>query len=570
MKVNVQSLSLEQTLLEQRRALDEAAIVSEADAQGNITFVNDRFVAISGYSREELIGQNHRILNSGKHDVTFFQDLWCTISQGQVWHGEVCNRKKDGSLYWVKSTIVPIMELCNAKPVRFQSIRFDITHEKKLEEKLRIQANTDALTGVFNRYALTERFSYDKNLIGQSDKLIAICLIDLDNFKPINDQFGHQVGDKVLVMLAKILNEQLREHGTLARLGGDEFVLMLTNLSKLEEVETFMLRLQHALVQPLLIEEHRITLSASIGISLYPQHDEELDGLLRHADHAMYLAKQYGKNRFVIFDKSDNQLLQELNQLHAEVRKGIVSAEFALYYQPKVNLRTGDVFGMEALLRWHHPVHGMLPPMSYLPIIEQSDLIIELGNWIINAALIQIADWYRQGKNWVVSINIASYHLQQPCFFDQLTDALAKHPDVTHNLLELEILETVALNDIDHVSKLIRQCQQLGVHVALDDFGTGYSSLSYLKNLPIETIKIDQSFVRDMQTDKGDLAIIEAIISIGRAFGMQILAEGIESQEQITMLLQLGCDLGQGYGIGKPMPANKVIEWLGEYKLPSL
>lgn len=570
MKVNVQSLSLEQTLLEQQRALDEAAIVSEADAQGNITFVNDRFVAISGYSREELIGQNHRILNSGKHDVTFFQDLWCTISQGQVWHGEVCNRKKDGSLYWVKSTIVPIMELCNAKPVRFQSIRFDITHEKKLEEKLRIQANTDALTGVFNRYALTERFSYDKNLIGQSDKLIAICLIDLDNFKPINDQFGHQVGDKVLVMLAKILNEQLREHGTLARLGGDEFVLMLTNLSKLEEVETFMLRLQHALVQPLLIEEHRITLSASIGISLYPQHDEELDGLLRHADHAMYLAKQYGKNRFVIFDKSDNQLLQELNQLHAEVRKGIVSAEFALYYQPKVNLRTGDVFGMEALLRWHHPVHGMLPPMSYLPIIEQSDLIIELGNWIINAALIQIADWYRQGKNWVVSINIASYHLQQPCFFDQLTDALAKHPDVTPNLLELEILETVALNDIDHVSKLIRQCQQLGVHVALDDFGTGYSSLSYLKNLPIETIKIDQSFVRDMQTDKGDLAIIEAIISIGRAFGMQILAEGIESQEQITMLLQLGCDLGQGYGIGKPMPANKVIEWLGEYKLPSL
>lgn len=570
MKVNVQSLSLEQTLLEQRRALDEAAIVSEADAQGNITFVNDRFVAISGYSREELIGQNHRILNSGKHDVTFFQDLWCTISQGQVWHGEVCNRKKDGSLYWVKSTIVPIMELCNAKPVRFQSIRFDITHEKKLEEKLRIQANTDALTGVFNRYALTERFSYDKSLIGQSDKLIAICLIDLDNFKPINDQFGHQVGDKVLVMLAKILNEQLREHGTLARLGGDEFVLMLTNLSKLEEVETFMLRLQHALVQPLLIEEHRITLSASIGISLYPQHDEELDGLLRHADHAMYLAKQYGKNRFVIFDKSDNQLLQELNQLHAEVRKGIVSAEFALYYQPKVNLRTGDVFGMEALLRWHHPVHGMLPPMSYLPIIEQSDLIIELGNWIIHAALMQIADWYRQGKNWVVSINIASYHLQHPCFFDQLTDALAKHPDATPNLLELEILETVALNDIDHISKLIRQCQQLGVHVALDDFGTGYSSLSYLKNLPIETIKIDQSFVRDMQTDKGDLAIIEAIISIGRAFGMQILAEGIESQEQITMLLQLGCDLGQGYGIGKPMPANKVIEWLGEYKLPSL
>ncbi|OYZ42810.1 MAG: hypothetical protein B7Y18_00045 [Thiotrichales bacterium 24-47-4] len=188
---------------------------------------------------------------------------------------------------------------------------------------------------------------------------------------------------------------------------------------------------------------------------------------------------------------------------------------------------------------------------------------------IIHAALMQIADWYRQGKNWVVSINIASYHLQHPCFFDQLTDALAKHPDATPNLLELEILETVALNDIDHISKLIRQCQQLGVHVALDDFGTGYSSLSYLKNLPIETIKIDQSFVRDMQ-DKGDFAIIEAIISIGRAFGMQILAEGIESQEQITMLLQLGCDLGQGYGIGKPMPANKVIEWLGEYKLPSL
>lgn len=564
------NVSVHSPFLEQRRALDEAAIVSEADAQGNITFVNDHFVTMSGYSRLELVGQNHRILNSGKHDSTFFQTMWRTISEGQVWRGEVCNRKKDGSLYWVKSTIVPIMGPYTDKPVRFQSIRFDITHEKELEETLRIQANTDSLTGAFNRYALTEHFSCAKSIAGQQQKLIAICLIDLDNFKPINDQYGHQVGDKVLVLLRKILSEQLREHDIVARLGGDEFVLMLSNLSQLDEVQACMQRLQQALVQPFLIESHRIALSASIGIALYPQHDEELDGLVRHADHAMYLAKQYGKNRFVIFDESDNQLLQELNQLHKEVRNSIVESKFALHYQPKVNLRTGEVFGMEALLRWHHPVHGMMQPMSYLPLIEQSDVIIELGNWIMHAALSQISDWHRQGNSWVVSINIASHHLQHPCFFDQLMDALANHSDAPPNLLELEILETVALNDIDHISTLIRRCQQVGVHVALDDFGTGYSSLSYLKNLPIETIKIDQSFVRDMQTDKGDLAIIEAIISIGRAFDMQILAEGIESQEQITMLLQLGCDFGQGYGIGKPMPANQVIEWLGEYKLPSL
>lgn len=569
MAVSIESLSLEQTLLEQRRALDEAAIVSEADAQGNITFVNDQFLTISGFSREELIGQNHRILSSGKHDAAFFKTMWHIISEGRVWHGDVCNRKKDGSLYWVKSTIVPIMEPFTDKPVRFQSIRFDITHEKELEETLRNQANTDALTGAFNRYALAEYFNQAKRSAIQSHKLIAICLIDLDNFKPINDQYGHQVGDLVLIALAKRLSEQLREHEIIARFGGDEFVLMLTNLLQPYEVEAHVQRLQQVLIRPVIIEGHRITLSASIGIALYPQHDEELDGLLRHADHAMYMAKQQGKNRFVIFDKSANQLLQELHQLRTEIRKGILAGEFKLYYQPKVNLRTGDLFGMEALLRWHHPVHGMIPPMNYLPLVEQSDLIVELGNWIMHTALSQIADWHRQGRNWIVSINIASHHLQQPRFFDQLTDALSQHPDAPPHLLELEILETVALNDIDHVSALIRRCQHLGVHVALDDFGTGYSSLSYLKSLPVETIKIDQSFVRDMQTDRGDLAIIEAIISIGRAFDMQILAEGVESEEQIMMLLQLGCDLGQGYGIARPMPANKLIDWLAEYKLPN-
>ncbi|WP_127470531.1 EAL domain-containing protein [Thiomicrorhabdus aquaedulcis] len=244
----------------------------------------------------------------------------------------------------------------------------------------------------------------------------------------------------------------------------------------------------------------------------------------------------------------------------------MIANEFLLHYQPKVNMRTGSIFGMEALLRWQHPTQGNRPPLSYLPKIEQHDIIIELGNWILDSALSQIAKWHQQGNSWVVSVNIASHHLQHPDFFTVLTQTLARHPNAPAHLLELEILETVVLTDVTYVKDLINKCQSLGVHVALDDFGTGYSSLSYLKNLPTETIKIDQSFVRDMQTDQGDLAIIEAIISIGKAFNRKVLAEGVETDEQGVILMRLGCDLAQGYGIGRPMPAEQVQVWANAYQ----
>jgi len=383
-------------------------------------------------------------------------------------------------------------------------------------------------------------------------------------------KFGHHFGDQVLVQLALRIKHTLRGHDVVARLGGDEFALLLNNLKNKEEVVACLQRLFHAFAQPIQLDGHSVTLGASLGVAIYPDHHDELDVLIRHADHSMYLAKQQGKNQFVIFDQTDNLEQQELNTLFQDVHDAILANEFKLHYQPKVNMRTGKVFGMEALLRWQHPTQGNRPPLSYLPKIEQHDIIIELGNWIIDTALIQIARWHQQGKDWIVSINIASHHLQQPDFYTALTRALARHPNAPAHLLELEILETVVLTDVIYVKELINQCQSLGVHVALDDFGTGYSSLSYLKSLPTETIKIDQSFVRDMQTDKGDLAIIEATISIGKAFNRHVLAEGVETDEQGVILMRLGCDFAQGYGIAKPMPAELILDWANAYRSSEL
>ncbi|WP_127470530.1 GGDEF domain-containing protein [Thiomicrorhabdus aquaedulcis] len=293
------AITIDQRLLEQRRALDEAAIVSETDLTGNITYFNDKFVEISGYSRYELIGQNHRIINSNTHNPAFFQHMWHTILMGDTWQGDICNRKKDGQLYWVKSTIVPIMDTNTHKPVRFQSIRFDITPQKELEQSLIHQTTTDPLTGINNRYALNRLFNIAKNLAESQNTLLAVCLIDLDDFKSINDQLGHKEGDQVLIQLALRLKHTLRDHDMVARLGGDEFALILNNLKSKDEINVCLHRLSQAIEQPLHLDGYSVTLSASLGVAIYPEHNDEFDVLIRQADYSMYLAKQKGKNQFV-------------------------------------------------------------------------------------------------------------------------------------------------------------------------------------------------------------------------------------------------------------------------------
>ena len=548
-----------------RTAVDMAAIFSESDLAGNITYVNKQFCAISGYSAEELLGANHSILNSGHHSSEFFVELWRTIASGHVWHGELCNRAKDGSLYWVDSTIVPLVDADSQQVIRYVSIRFDVTEKHRLLESVQWQANHDVLTGLPNRALLADRLDRAVASALRHQRLLAVCLLDLDGFKAINDQHGHACGDLLLTQVADRLTHVMRSDDTVARLGGDEFVLLLTNLPDASEVETLLQRVLAMLAKPFPMDNGVVEISASIGVALYRQEDFVPDTLLRHADQALYEAKRAGRNRVHFFDVSHDQHAAMHYQTLARVTQALEQGELVLYYQPKVNMRSGCVVGFEALLRWQHPQDGLVPPLVFLPLVEQSNLIVDIGEWVIDQALEQIARWAALGHAWPVSVNIAARQLQKPDFVERLAMLLSRHPGIAPRMLEIEILESVALDNIHHVNQCITASQNLGVTFSLDDFGTGYSSLSYLKRLPAQTLKIDQSFVRDILNDKDSLALTEAVIHLASVFGRQVIAEGVETVEHGVLLMQLDCDLGQGYGIARPMPATEVIDWAAHF-----
>ncbi|MBA1246544.1 putative bifunctional diguanylate cyclase/phosphodiesterase [Pseudomonas luteola] len=547
-----------------RTAVDAAAIFSETDPDGTITYVNDQFCAVSGYSKEELLGSNHRILNSGQHPQEFYDSIWATITRGEIWKGEICNRRKDGSLYWVNSTIVPITDDETQKVVKYISIRFDVTEHQELLQALQWRASHDVLTGLPNRALLHERLGMAISSARRHHRLLALGMLDLDGFKIINDTYGHAIGDRLLVEVANRLHETLREEDTLARMGGDEFVLILNDI-QLQTLPISLRRLLETLSQPYEIDGQSLEIAGSIGVTIYPNDNEDPDTLLRHADQAMYQAKQDGRNRFQIFDVPTNNEARAASLMLARLEQALMRQELRLYYQPKVNLQTGKVIGFEALLRWQSPYEGLVPPLQFLPFVERNDLIVEIGEWVIDQALRQIKQWSLLGHSWPVSVNIAARHFQKPNFVERLRTILDRHPEVSPNLLDIEIVESTAIENMEHVTHCLMACQAMGVTFSLDDFGTGYSSLSYLKRLPAQTIKIDQSFVRDILTDKEDLALSEAIIGLSKAFDREVLAEGVETRSQGKMLLEIGCQLAQGYGIARPMPADQVLKWVEYY-----
>jgi len=549
----------------QKSALDEHAIVSIADVQGNIIYVNHKFSEISQYSREELIGKNHRILKSDHHPYSFYKDLWRTISQGNVWHGEIQNIAKDGARYWVASTIVPMLNEYR-KPKQYISINTDITESKEQQTILETMAHYDILTHLPNRILLSDRFNLAIAHSKRSETSMAICFLDLDNFKPINDTYGHEVGDALLIEVAERIKKTIRSEDTVSRHGGDEFIMLLGNVANFTGCEILLDRIIKALAKPYMIGEKKISISASLGYTLYPFDDADFDTLVRHADHAMYQAKLAGRNMFNRFNAvEDEQHSHQLSELHA-VEEAMVKQDFCLHYQPKVNMKTGEIFGAEALIRWQRSKNELVYPLDFLPVISGSTIEVNLGNWVINEALQQLNNWKSQGYTLEVSVNISSFHIQSASFIDDLRKALAKYPDIEPQQLQLEILESSALGDINKINLIIKACQEiLGVHIALDDFGTGYSSLAHLRNLTVNTIKVDQSFVRDMLDDPDDYAIIDGIIGLADSFNREVIAEGVETTELGLMLLNMGCDQAQGYGIAKPMPAEKFLTWLNLY-----
>ena len=536
------------------------------DVNQDIVDVNPAFCDITGYSRHEVIGKNPRILGSGKQSPEFYIDMWECLNKKGHWQGEIWNRTKSGEMYAELLTI-SILKDDLGKVVNYIGVFTDITSSKRQQEQLHLMAHYDVLTGLPNRVLFVDRFHQAIAHSKRTEFQLAVCFLDLDDFKQVNDNYGHEIGDALLIEVAKRIKSCIREEDTASRQGGDEFALLLNDIESYSQVEQTLERIHNALAQPYLIDDYPHQIMVSSGVTLYPSDDSDIDTLLRHADIAMYKAKQTGRNRFCLFNmEQDKEVVLRHHRLD-EIEQALSNNEFELYYQPKVNMVTGKVFGAEALIRWIHPEKGLIAPLDFLPIIEGTELEIKIGDWVIEQALKQIEKWHQLDINIEVSVNIASHHLLSDSFFTELDTVLTKYSTVESKDLQLEILESSALGDLNAISCVIKNCQKLlGVKVALDDFGTGYSSLTHLRSLTANTIKIDQSFVREILDDPSDYAIIDGVIGLANSFNRDVIAEGVETTEHGLMLLIMGCYEAQGYGIAKPMPASDFPKWLEGYR----
>jgi diguanylate cyclase (GGDEF)-like protein/PAS domain S-box-containing protein len=469
-------------------------------------------------------------------------------------------QRKGGEQIPIIYTIAPIHD-SNSEIIGTIIVFHDTTETHKINKALSWQASHDSLTKLPNRVLLKDKLEKATEDAIMNDTLLTIFFIDLDNFKLINDLHGHSRGDKVLRIIAQRLLSTIRNDDLVARLGGDEFVITLLSFNHKDEIIIALNRIMMIISQPIPTNGHNLVLSASIGVSIFPEDNSDTDTLLRHADQAMYIAKQQGRNQYHFFDVQSNLVITKQESQRQRIEIALENNEFELLYQPKVNMRSGVIYGFEALIRWNHPEQGIILPDKFLPIAEKSHLIVKIGNWVIHRALYQLNLWQQQGLKFKIAINIAPKQFQEENFIDKLDQSLAMFAEIEASSIELEVLESAALQDTAKVSEVISLCHERNIKIALDDFGTGYASLSYLKQLPADQLKIDKSFIQYMLEDEGDRAIVEGIISLAQIFKREVIAEGVESLEHGVMLLRMGCDIAQGYAIAKPLHADEVYAW---------
>jgi len=543
-----------QELIEKQYAIDQAVTVAITDVKGDIIYVNDNFCRISGYAREELLGNNHRMLNSGTHPETFFRDLFHKITNGQVWRGEICNKAKGGSLYWVDTTIVPQLGP-DGKPVAYMAIRVDITARKLAEEKISYMAGHDALTGVGNRAVLHEKLEEALARLRRRQETFAILLLDLDGFKHINDTLGHAAGDKLLKELAGRLDFSLRETDVLTRLGGDEFAIIQRNETNQREAAiTLTVRLLEIVSAPFHLDGHDVTVGTSIGIAIAPDDGIDAGELMQKADLALYRVKSEGRNNFRFFDPEMSKGATERLQLLADMRTAMAHKEFELHYQPVFDTKTRRPCGAEALVRWRHPIDGLISPNRFIPLAEETGLMEQLGDWILEKACTDAVLW---PDNIKVAVNLSAVQFRSGKLFDVILCALVES-GLPPERLELEITESVLMQNVESYSVVLKQLKNIGVSIVLDDFGTGYSSLSYLTTFPFDKIKIDKSFIQGLTNNAGCAAIVASVLSLARGLDVTVTAEGIETKQQFELLHAAGVHQIQGYLFARPTPAAEL------------
>jgi diguanylate cyclase (GGDEF)-like protein/PAS domain S-box-containing protein len=546
-------------------ATSEGILITNAD--GLIVDVNEAFTRITGYGRDEVLGKDPLTFRSGRQSHTVFRTMRCALMRHGEWRGEVWSRRKDGEAF---SVLLSVSRVCEAKGAitNYVALFSDITPLKLQQERLEHGAHFDALTDLPNRLLLSDRLQQAMLNCQRHDQILAVVYLDIDSFKTINDTFGHSVGDELLVAVAHQMRGVLREGDTLARMGGDEFVIVLADLHGVEDCVQLVNRVLAACARPVPVGDSEQSITVSIGVTMYPNDNVDADQLMRNADFAMYEAKRSGKNRFHLFDAAQDAEVKTRTSEQTRIEQALLRQELVLYYQPKVNMRSGAVLGVEALIRWNHPERGLLAPASFLPAIEKHPLSERVGAWVMAAAFKQLDAWGEAGLKLPVSINVSARQFLDQQFTPKLAALLAWHPRVDPAMVELEILETSALDDMNAVQKIITECHGLGVSFSLDDFGTGYSSLTYLRHLPVDTLKIDQSFIRDMLDDAGNLSIVKGVIGLAVAFNRTVIAEGVETEAHGVQLLAMGCELAQGYAIARPMPAEKVADWVANWRAP--
>jgi diguanylate cyclase (GGDEF)-like protein/PAS domain S-box-containing protein len=536
------------------------------DVAGNIIDVNDTFTDITGFNREEVLGKNPRIFQSGRQSRQFYVQMWKFLLENDYWYGEILNQRKNGQIFTEMLSISAVRD--DAGQVsHYVSLFTDITVMKEQQGQLEHIAYYDGLTNLPNRLLLSDRLTQALAHSQRHNSSLAVAFIDLDGFKDVNDIHGHHVGDELLITVSYRMKEALREVDTLARIGGDEFVALLVDLENVDDCEPLLRRLLKAGSDPVIVGENiPLQISVSIGVTLYPQDYCDAGQLINHADQAMYVAKQTGKNRYHFFGAKQDDAMLIQHETVQSISMAIENHEFVLFYQPKVNMSSGEVLGAEALIRWQHPVYGLVLPLEFLPIIDYQPVSIVLEEWIIDTVLTQIAAWQAVGLAIPVSVNISAYQLQQDDFVMRLAELLAAHPEVAPRYLELDLQEASALRDMNQISSIMHRCIELGVRFALDDFGTGFGLLTYLKRLPTNLLKIDQSFVGNMLVDADDFAIVEGVVSLANAFHREVIAEGVETVAHGTSLVKLGCLLAQGYAIARPMPAKDIPDWVATWR----